>query len=167
MRRPRPTLAAVLVMLAAILIQTTVFARFRAFPPDLVMLTSALLAMTSIRHEAAIVVAFGGGLVIDLMGSSLLGLRAMAMAAVAFTAVRTRERADIGRIGVAIWVGLLTLLGIVLLLLVGTLFDQRSLLGDRVLSRIAFIPLANTVLSMLIAPFVVRVISRGSSYTFA
>ncbi|REK24086.1 MAG: hypothetical protein DWQ40_01530, partial [Actinobacteria bacterium] len=78
----------------------------------------------------------------------------------AYVALRTRERADIGRIATAIWAGLVTLIGVLLLVLVGTLFGQSSILGEHVFSRLLTVPLANMLIAFLIAPLLVRVVDQ-------
>ena len=107
--RLRTVLVVVFVILTAIVIQTTLFGRVRVVTPDLVMLVSILFALTRLRTEAVLGLAFVSGLVIDLLGSSLLGLRAIVFTVVAYIAIRTRERAEIGRLATALWVGVLTI----------------------------------------------------------
>lgn len=151
------------ILLVAIVLQTTLFAQANVFVPDLVLLVVILLALTRTRPEAILGVAFVAGLAVDLLGSSLLGLRAMVFTIVAYIALRTRERADLGRIMSALWVGLLTFGGLVLLLTLGTLFGQTVLLGDDLVDRLFFVPLANIVLAWLFAPLVVRLIDRDTT----
>lgn len=151
------------IMLVAIVLQTTLFAQTNVFVPDLVLLVVILLALTRLRPEAVLGIAFLGGLAVDLLGSSLLGLRAMVFTIVAYIALRTRERADLGRIVTALWVGLMTLGGMLLLLTVGTLFGQTVLLGDGVVDLLLLVPLANAVLAWIFAPLVVRLIDRDTT----
>jgi hypothetical protein len=87
----------------------------------------------------------------------------MVFTIVAYVALRTRERADLGRIVTALWVGLLTFGGAVLLLTVGTLFGQTVLLGDRVVDLLVFVPLANIVLAWAFAPLIVRLVDRDTT----
>ncbi|MGD2044261.1 MAG: rod shape-determining protein MreD [Acidimicrobiia bacterium] len=150
-------------LLVAIVLQTTLFSQTNVFVPDLVLLVVIVLAMTRLRPEAVLGIAFVGGLAVDLLGSSLLGLRAMVFTIVAYVALRTRERADLGRIVTALWVGLLTFGGAVLLLTVGTLFGQTVLLGDRVVDLLVFVPLANIVLAWAFAPLIVRLVDRDTT----
>jgi hypothetical protein len=82
---------------------------------------------------------------------------------VADLAIRTRERAEVGRVLTGIWAGLLTLAGVVLLILVGTLFNQTVLLGDGVTDRLILVPIANTVLAMIFAPLFVRLVDRDAT----
>jgi rod shape-determining protein MreD len=150
------------IILVAIVVQTTLFSRVEFVTPDLVMLTSILLALTRVRPEAVLGIAFLSGLVVDLLGSSLTGLRAVVFTVVAYLAVRTRERASIGRPATAIWAGAHTLLGVLLLVLVGTLFGQTNLLGPDVGVRIVVVPLTNTLLAGIAAPAFVRLVDGDS-----
>ena len=148
-----------LLIVVAVIVQTTLFGRLRVITPDLVMLLSIVLALTRMRPEAVLGTAFGSGLIIDLLGSSLLGLRAIVFTVVVYVAVRTRERAEIGRIATGLWTGLLTLAGVILLVLIGTLFGESSLLGEHVRSRIFLVPLANMVIAAVLAPTIVRLVN--------
>lgn len=161
--RLRTGLTLFLMVLIAAVVQTTLINQLRFVIPDLMMLLVILLALTRVRPEAVLGVAFFSGLLFDLLGTSLLGLRAMVLTVVAFVAVRTRERAEIGRVGVAIWVGLLTFGGILLLGLVGTLFGEGTLLGSDVVSRMFLVPIANTILAAAIAGIFVRLVDRDAT----
>ncbi|HSO51139.1 MAG TPA: hypothetical protein VLS86_11370, partial [Acidimicrobiia bacterium] len=79
---------------------------------------------------------------------------------VAYAAIRTREPAELGRVTIAIWAGMLTLVGVVLLILIGTLFGQVSLLGENAASRMILVPLANVAVAALLAPTFVRLVDR-------
>ena len=158
--RTRTFAAVFLVVLVAVVLQTTLFGRVRIITPDLVLLVSILFALTRIRPELVLGIAFSSGLVIDLLGSSLLGLRAIVFTAAAFMAVRTRDRADIGRIATAIWAGVISLVGVALLVLVATLFGQSSILGENVFSRIISVPVANILVAFVIAPMLVRMVDH-------
>jgi rod shape-determining protein MreD len=158
--RGRTALIIGLTVLVAVLIQTTLFGRLRVVTPDLVMLVGIMLALTRIRTEAILAVAFVSGLIMDLLGASLIGLRAVVYTTIVYIAIRTKERAELGRVTIAIWAGLLTLLGVVLLLLLGTLFGQAALVGESGVSAMVLVPLANTALAALLAPTFVRLVDR-------
>lgn len=158
--RGRTALVIGLMVVLAVVIQTTLFGRLRVVTPDLVMLIGILLALTRVRPEAVLGVAFISGLIVDLLGASLLGLRAVVYTVVAYAAIRTKERAELGRVTIAIWAGLLTLVGVVLLILIGTLFGQVSLLGENAVSRMILVPLANLAVAGLVAPTFVRIVDR-------
>jgi rod shape-determining protein MreD len=162
MRIPKSLIVAA-VLLLAVVIQTTLFGQIRFIAPDLVMLVVILLALTRIRPELVLGAAFLSGLLVDLLGSSLLGLRAIVFTTVAYIALRTKERAEFGRFTVALWAGILTLIGVVLLVLIGTLFGQTSLLGPSVASRILVVPLANLLLAGLAGPLFVRLVDGDTT----
>lgn len=166
--RFRTLLTIVLILILVVVIQTTLFGRLSFAATDLVMLTSILLALTRVRAEAVLGVAFLSGLVVDLLGSSVLGLRAIVFSLVAYTAVRTRERAEHGRIATSVWAGVLTLMGAVLLVLVGTVFGQMSLIGEGIVGKILIVPVVNGVLAAIFSPLFVRLVDGDrSTYRFA
>lgn len=161
--RLRTVLTVGLLLLVALVLQTTLFSQIEVFTPDLVMLVVIVLGLTKIRPELVLAIGFVSGLAVDLLGTAVLGLRAMVFTVVAFLALRTRERADIGRFVTALWAGLITLAGIVLLILVGTLFGQTVLLGEGVVDRLVFVPIANLIVAWIFAPLFVRIIDRDTT----
>ncbi|MEX1124132.1 MAG: rod shape-determining protein MreD [Acidimicrobiia bacterium] len=161
--RGRTVLIVVLLLIVAVVIQTTLFGRIRLVTPDLVLLLVIILCLTRIRPEVILAIAFTSGLVVDLLGSSVLGLRAVVFTTVAYLGIRTKERAEIGRVAVALWAGFLTMVGVVLLMLIGTLFGQATLLGDNTLSRVIFVPLTNLAIAAAVAPLVVRLVDRDKT----
>ena len=161
--RPRTLVVIALAIVLAVVLQTTLFTRLVFFTPDLVMLVVIFLAMTRLRPELVLLLAFLSGLIVDLLGSSLLGLRAVVFTAVAFIALRTSERAEIGRLATAIWAGLMTLIGVFLLLIHGTIFGQISLLGEGVLGTLISVPLSNLVLAAMLAPGFVRLVDHDAA----
>ena len=162
MRLPKLLVIATLLVLAVV-VQTTLFGQIRLVSPDLVLLVVILFSLTRTRPELVLVTAFGAGLLVDLLGSSLLGLRAVVFTIVAYVGLRTRSRAEIGRPAMALWTGILSLLGVVLLVLVGTVFGQTSLLGPDVGTRLIVVPLANLVLAALFAPLFVRLVDGDAT----
>lgn len=153
----------VLLLVVAVVIQTTLFGRIQLVTPDLVLLLIIILCLTRIRPEVILAIAFTSGLMIDLLGPSALGLRAVVYTTVAYLGIRTRDRAEIGRVAVALWAGALTLVGVILLMLIGTLFGQASLYGDNAFSRLILVPLANLVIAAAVAPIVVRLVDRDKT----
>jgi hypothetical protein len=79
---------------------------------------------------------------------------------VAYVAIRTVNRVDLGPVAVALWVGALTLVGVVLFLLVGTLFGQGGLIGTGLGRRVVFVPVTNLLLCFGATPLLNRLISR-------
>ena len=161
--RGRSAIIVVLLFVVAVVVQTTLFAQINLVTPDLVLLLVIILCLTKIRPEAILAIAFTSGLVVDLLGPSALGLRAVVYTTVAYIGIRTKDRADIGRVAVALWAGVLTLIGVILLMLIGTLFGQSSLLGENTLSRLILVPLANLAIAAAVAPLVVRLVDRDKT----
>ena len=161
--RLRTVIVLAAVFLFSLVIQTTLIAQLRFFVPDLVALVVILVALTRIRPEAVLGVAFVAGVTVDLVGSTLVGLRGVVYAIVAYVALRTRERAEIGRVFTAIWAGGLTLLTVVLLVLIGLLFGEASVLGSRIVEGLIAIPIANSLLAALLGPLLVRVLDRDAT----
>lgn len=161
--RLRPVLIVVVSLLLAVVLQTTLFSQTGLFSPDLALLIVIFLCLTKIRPEIVLGVGFASGLMVDLLGSAVLGLRAIVFTVVAYLALRTRERADIGRLITGLWAGLLTLAGVVLLILVGTLFGQTVLLGEGVVDQLFLVPTANMILAWIFAPMFVRFVDRDST----
>ncbi len=151
------------VVLVSLVLQTTLISQISFVTPDLVLLFVMLLGLTRMRPEVVLGVAFASGVVVDLVGSSLVGLRAIVFTLVAFAAIRTKERAEVGRFFTALWAGVLTLFGIALLMIVGTLFGQASIMGSEVWARLLWVPLSNFVLAALVAPLFVRLIDRDTT----
>lgn len=150
-------------LLVAIVLQTTLFSQTEFFTPDLVLLLAILIPLTKIRAEVALLLAFTAGLSVDLLGSSVLGLRAIVFTIVAYLGIRTRDRADVGRVITAVWSGVLSLTGVILLLLIGTLFGQTVLFGAGVMDRIFLVPISNFILAFILAPMFVRLVDRDST----
>jgi rod shape-determining protein MreD len=161
--RLRSAITVALLLLIALVLQTTLFSQIAVFTPDLVMLVVVMLCLTRVRPELVLGLAFVSGLTVDLLGSAVLGLRAMVFTGVAYLGLRTSERADIGRIITGLWAGMLTLAGVVLLILVGTLFGQTVVLGEGVIDRLFLVPIANFILALLFAPSFVRLVDRDST----
>ena len=162
MRIPRGLIIAV-ILLVLVVIQTSLFGQIRFIAPDLMMLASILLALTRFRSEWVLGIAFLSGLVVDLLGSSVLGLRAVVFTIAASIALRTRERAEIGRPATALWAGVISLIGVVLLVVIGTLFGQSTLLGPEVFDRVLVVPIANMLLAAMFAPVFVRLVDGDAT----
>lgn len=161
MRIPRgPIVATILVV--AVVVQTTLFGQIRPIAPDLVLLVAILFGLTRIRGELVLLIAFSSGLLVDLLGSTLVGLRAVVFTTVAYAALRTRARAEIGRLPMALWTGVLTFFGLTLLVIIGTLFGQSNLVGPDIGLRMIMVSVANLVLAALIAPLFVRLVDRDT-----
>jgi rod shape-determining protein MreD len=143
----------------AVLLQTTLFGQVRIFDvaPDLVMLTVIAVARR-LDAEPAVLLGFTSGLAMDLLGSSPLGLRALVLTLIAYATVRMRDRFDVNVVATGLAVVLLSLLGIVLVVVIGTLFGEASFRDPNVLRKILLIPVYNLVLGIAVLPLVTRLV---------
>lgn len=164
MREIRPGLMALLLALVGLVIQATLFRRFDWLTPDLVVLVVCVSALTLAPIAELLLGFFAGALVDVSIASSVLGLRSFTYTVVAFLAIRSRETADSGFLAVGIWVGVLTLISVVVLLVVGITFGQSGELGTQVTRRLIQVPLSNLLGAALLAIPITRVLqkSRGS-----
>lgn len=143
----------------AVIVQTTLFAQVRIFEvaPDLVMLTIIAVARR-LDAEPSVLLGFTSGLAMDLLGSSPLGLRALVLTLVAYATVRTRNRVDVNILATGMAVLLLSLLGVILVVVIGTLFGEASFRDPNVFRKIVLIPVYNLVLGIGLLPLVTVVL---------
>ena len=153
--RTRAIGLALLAAALAVLLQTTLFAQVRIFDvaPDLVMLTIIAVARR-LDAEPAVLLGFTSGLAMDLLGSSPLGLRALVLTLIAYATVRTRDRFDVNVVATGAAVVLLSLLGVVLVVVIGTLFGEASFQDANVFRKILLIPVYNLVLAIGVFPLI-------------
>ncbi len=112
-------------VLAAVIIQTTVFQHIQPFgyAPALGMLTVIALARY-LDPEQALFVAFTGGFLQDILGGAPLGLWASTFTIVAYIALKVRDREIAGTPVVLLGVFGLTVIGQFTYAVLGTLFGQ-------------------------------------------
>ena len=112
-------------VVAAVLIQTTVFQHIRPFgyAPALGLLAVIALARV-LEPEQALFVAFTGGFVQDVVGGAPLGLWASAFTVVAFITLKVRDREIVGTPVILLGVFGLTVIGQFTYAILGTLFGQ-------------------------------------------
>lgn len=157
--RTRAIALSLLAAALAVLLQTTLFGQVRIFDvaPDLVMLTVIAVARR-LDAEPAVLLGFTSGLAMDLLGSSPLGLRALVLTLIAYATVRTRDRFDINIVATGLAVVLLSFLGVVLVVVIGTLFGEATFRDPNVLRKILLIPVYNLVLGAAVLPLVTLVV---------
>lgn len=151
----RHAAATVGVVIAAVAIQTTMFGRFRLFDaaPALVLLVVMVYARY-LPAEYALLTGFGTGLFQDLLAESPLGLWALVLTSVAFGVLRFRDRLDdeFGYLGPFVF--LISLGGLALFAVLGTIFGEKTLADAGILKKVALPALYNVIL----APLVLRVV---------
>jgi len=151
-----------LVVVAAIL-QTTLFGDGRLQPLGASPALVALIVIATARYlepEQALLVGFTAGLLMDLLGSSPLGLWAMAMTTVGYLTLRVRHQADRGILVIGIGVFGLAFLGNALFSIAGTLFGQRTLSNPDVLRLMVLPALYTMVLAVGVLPGVRWLLTR-------
>jgi rod shape-determining protein MreD len=154
-------------VLAAVVIQTTVFQHIRplGYAPALGMLTVIALA----RHldpEQALFVAFTGGFLQDILGGAPLGLWAITFAIVAFIALKVRDREIVGTPAVLLGVFGLTVIGQFTYAVLGTLFGQGIINRPGFLGDLLVPALYNVILAYPIF-WLVKVAVRPPERTWA
>ncbi len=141
------------VIILAAALQTTLFLRFRPFDaaPALVMLVVIAFA----RHlpaEFALFTGFSAGLLEDLLSQSALGLWALTLTTVAYVVVRIRDRLEDDFSLLAPFVFGLSVGGITLFAVLGTIFGEKTLADAGFLRNILVPSLYNVALTGLVLP---------------
>ncbi|MDH3470975.1 MAG: rod shape-determining protein MreD [Acidimicrobiia bacterium] len=146
-------LGALLLVVGAVILQTTLFVSTRPFgaAPDLIVLAVFGL-LRFMPAEPGIFLGFTGGLLADLLGGSPLGMWALSLTVVAYLVIRLRDRAQ-DSYGLAI-VGVFafTFVAQSLYVLLGTLFGQQPLKDPGVARIVILTALFTAVLAMAVLP---------------
>lgn len=135
-------------VIGAVLIQTTLFQHIRplGYAPALGMLTVIALARY-LDPEQALLVAFSGGFVQDLLGGSPLGLWAGTFTVVAFITLKVRNREIAGTPVILLGVFVLTVIGQTTYAVLGTLFGQGIINRPQLIGHLIVPALYNVVLA--------------------
>ena len=152
-------LSLLLVMVAA-LIQTSVFHSIRPLgaSPDVVLLIVVVGAVW-LKPEAAVLLGFLGGLLLDVLGSAPLGLSGLAFTVGSYITVRSRDRFDYGLPVGVITVGGITLVTLVTNALIGTLFGEGTLGNPDIIRTLLLVPIYNMVLALGVLPLADKLFS--------
>lgn len=140
-------------IILATALQTTLFLRFRPFDaaPALVMLVVIAFAR-HLRAEFALFTGFSAGLLEDLLSQSALGLWALTLTTVAYLVVRIRDRLEEDFSLLAPFVFGLSVGGITLFAVLGTIFGEKTLADAGFLRNILVPSLYNVALTGLVLP---------------
>ena len=146
-------------VLLAVLIQTTLFRRVQPYgvAPDLVLLV-VIGAARWLDPEPAVLLGFTAGLLLDLLGSSPLGLRALVMTLVAFGTLRFRSYFEENPFTLLGAIALLSVAGVLLLAVIGTLFGERTFSDVDVWKRIVLVPVYNVIVGIVVLPLLTRLL---------
>ena len=162
MSSARQILISLGLVVLALLIQTTLFSRVEPFgvAPNLVLLV-VIGAARWLDPEPAVFLGFTAGLLLDLLGATPLGLRALVFTLVAFGTLRFRAYFEENAFALVGAVAALSFLGVVLLAVVGTLFGEDIFSDADVWRKLFLVPAYNVVVSIVVFPIITRLL-RGS-----
>ncbi len=151
--RQRGALIALALGVTAVVLQTTLFVDLRPFgaTPNLPLLV-VIAAARHLEPDPAVLYGFSVGLLTDLLGSSPLGMWALVMTAAAYVTLRVGERLEEAPLLNVVMVGVVTLAGEGLFLLLGTLFGLRLLSQDGIIRLLLLTSLYTMVLSLAVVP---------------
>lgn len=153
----------------AVIIQTTLFGDGRLQPLGASPLLVVVVVLGCVRYlepEPALLLGFTGGLLLDLLGGSPLGLWAMVHLVVAYIGLRLRARADDGIVVVAVGVFVIALLGQGLFLMASTLFGQRLLATTGIVKQLILPALYSLVAAGVVLPGVTFVLRERTVGTW-
>lgn len=151
-------------VVAAVVLQTTLFGDGRLQPLGASPALVALVVIATVRHlepEYGLLVAFTAGLLMDLLGASAMGLWAMSITTVGYVTLRVRHLADRGILVAAVGIFGLAFLGNALFSIAGTLFGQRTLSDPDVLRLMVLPALYTMILAAGVLPGTTRLLMRG------
>ena len=148
----RVILASIMIVSAAAL-QTTLFSDLR--PLDAAPAMALLVLIAAGRHmqeQPALLIAFGSGLLVDLLGESPLGLWALVHTITVFVVLRFRDRSEDDPLILAFGVFLLTAGALALFAILGTIFGEKTLADAGIVRKIVLPAVYNTILAIGVLP---------------
>jgi len=157
----RSIVVSLILVVGAVVAQTAVFGDGRINPfgvSPAVVIVVVLACARYLDAEPSILLGFTGGMLLDLLGGTPLGLWAMAYTVVVYVAFRFRERAEDGPFMLGLGVVGLTLLANALFLVAGTLFGERFFTNTDVIKDMVVPGFYNLIIAMAAFPVVTRLI---------
>lgn len=149
----RRVILASAMIIAAVGLQTTLFDDLR--PLNAAPALALLVLMAAGRHmkeTPALLIGFGSGLLLDLLGESPLGLWALVHTIVIFVVLRFRDRTEDDPLVLAFGVFLLTAGGLALFAVLGTIFGEKTLADASIVRKIVLPAAFNTILAIAVLP---------------
>ena len=158
----RRVAVSVLLLIAAVALQGTLFAEIR--PLDATPALALLFLIAVSRHlpdQATLLVGFGSGLFLDLLAESPLGLWALVHTMGAFVVLRLRERSEDDPLILGLGVFTLTAAALTLFAVLGTIFGEKTVADAGIVRKIVLPAAYNTVLAAGALPLVSRLVGAG------
>ena len=152
---------AIALVVLAVVAQTAMFGDGRIHPfgvSPAVVIVVVLACARYLESEPAILLGFTGGMLLDLLGGSPLGLWALSYTVVVYAALRFRHRADDGALVLAFGVVVFTLLANALFLVVGTLFGERFFTSTEFIKDMVVPAFYNLAVALVVFPLVTRLL---------
>lgn len=161
-------LLSLLLVVLAVLLQTTVFHSVRLFgtSPDMVVLV-VIACVQWLKPEPGVLLGFTGGLLLDLFGTAPLGLHALAFTLAAYATVRVGDRFNYGIHFSVSAVGLITFIGLGTVALIGTLFGEGTLGSPEILKTLLLVPVYNMLLGLAVLPLTNRLFTSWPSSRYS
>lgn len=158
----RRIIVSAVLLVAAVALQTTLFAELR--PLDSAPALTLLVLIAAARHlpdQPALLLGFGSGLFLDLLAESPLGLWALVHTMVAFLVLRLRERSEDDPLLLALGVFGFTVLALTVFAVLGTIFGEKTLADSGIVRKIVLPAAYNTVLAAAVLPGMTRLVGVG------
>lgn len=148
-------------LVVAVVIQTAAFGDGRINPfgvSPAVVIVVVLACARYLESEPAVLLGFTGGMLLDLLGGSPLGLWALSYTVAVYVALRFRDRSDDGPVVLGVGVVALTLLSNALFLVLGTLFGERFFTNTSFIKDMVVPAFYNLAIAAVVFPLVTRLI---------
>ncbi len=144
-------------LVVAVVLQTSVIGRIQiaGVSPDLLTVVVACAAFR-LRDNGVLLLGFAGGLILDVSGTSVIGLWSFSMTLVAWAAAMSREHGGRGALVNALRISLLTLVGIVAHTVASIAFGDWSLAIGEAFALTVLVPVLNLGLSIVLFPLLSR-----------
>ena len=149
----RRVILALVMIITAVGLQTTLFDDLR--PLNAAPALALLVLMAAARHmkdTPSLLIGFGSGILLDLLGESPLGLWALVHTIVVFVVLRFRDRTEDDPLILAFGVFLLTAGALALFAVLGTIFGEKTLADASMVRKIVLPAAFNTILATAVLP---------------
>ena len=159
-----------LFVVLAVVAQTAVFGDGRINPLGVSPAVVIVVVLAFARYldpEPAVLLGFTGGMLIDLLGGSPLGLWAISYTVAVYIALRFKDRSEDGPATLAVGIVGLTLVANALFLIVGTLFGERFFTSTAFIKNMVVPAFYNLPIALIVFPLATRLIGSRRNYIWS